>query len=68
LAVALRPFRLLVMLGGAGSEGIVGEKVRWGDVEIVPYMRVRHLTFSSKEGVSKPGFGEAYSGIGREKE
>jgi len=52
---------------GAGSEEIVGKKVRWGDVEIAPGLRVRHLTFSSKEGVRKPVLGETYAGTGREK-
>ncbi|PUU76455.1 hypothetical protein B9Z19DRAFT_990549 [Tuber borchii] len=47
---------------GADLEGIVGKKVRWGDVEIVPDMGVRHLTFSSEEGVRKPEFGEVYAG------
>jgi len=51
---------------GAGSEEIIGKKVRWGDVEIAPGLRVRHLTLSSKEGVRKPVFGETYAGIGRE--
>jgi len=53
---------------GPDSEGIVGKKVRWGDVEIVPNLRVRHLTFSSKEGVRKPVFGQVYAGAAREKE
>ena len=52
----------------AESEGIITKKVRWGDVEIVPNMGVRHLTFSSEEGVRKPVFGEVYAGVGREKE
>jgi len=51
---------------GAGSEEIIGKKVRWGDVEIAPGLRVRHLTFSSEEGVRKPVFGETYAGMGRE--
>ena len=50
---------------GADSKGMVGKKVRWGDVEIVPNQRVRHLTFSSEEGVRKPVFGEFYAGVGR---
>jgi len=50
---------------GADSEGLVGKKVSWGDVEIVPNLRVRHLTFSSEEGVRKPVIGEAYAGVGR---
>ena len=53
---------------GADSEGIIEKKVRWGDVEIVPNLRVRHLTFSSKEGVRNPVLGEIYAGMGREKE
>jgi len=53
---------------GAGSEEIIGKKVRWGDVEIASGLRVRHLTFSSKEGVRKPLLGEIYAGTGREKE
>ncbi|PUU77979.1 hypothetical protein B9Z19DRAFT_1127459 [Tuber borchii] len=51
---------------GEDSEGIVGKKVRWGDVEIVPKSRVRHLALSSREEVRKPIFGVAYAGIGRE--
>ncbi|PUU76456.1 hypothetical protein B9Z19DRAFT_990512 [Tuber borchii] len=47
----------------AESEGIIGKKVRWGDVEIVPNLGVRHLTFSSEEGVKKPVFGEVYAGV-----
>jgi len=50
---------------GADSEGIIGKRVRWGDVEIVPNLRVRHLTFSSGEGVRKPVFGQDYAGVGR---
>jgi len=50
----------------AESQRITGKKVRWGDVEIVPNLRVGHLTFSSEEGVRKPGFGEVYAGTGRE--
>ena len=53
---------------GAETEGIVVKKVRWGDVEIVPNLRVRHLTFSSEEGVRKPVFGAVYAGTGREEE
>jgi len=52
---------------GTDSGGIEGKKVRWGDVEIVPNLRVRHLTFSSRDGVRKPGFGEIYAGTGRDK-
>ena len=52
----------------AESEGIMVKKVRWGDVDIVPNLGVRHLTFSSEEGVRKPVFGEVYAGTGREKE
>ncbi|PUU77976.1 hypothetical protein B9Z19DRAFT_1127456 [Tuber borchii] len=33
---------------GTDSEGIVGQKVRWGDVEIVPKLGVRHLALSSQ--------------------
>ena len=53
---------------GSDSGGMVRKKVRWGDVEIVPNLRVRHLTFSSKEGVRKPVFGEAHAGAERGKE
>ena len=53
---------------GANSEGIVGKRVRWGDIEIVPNLRVRHLTFSSGEEVRKPVFGAVYAGTGRENE
>ena len=48
------------------SESIIGRKVRWGDVGIVPNLGVRHLTFSSEDGVRKPVLGEAYAGRGRE--
>ena len=51
---------------GEHSEGIVGKKVRWGDVGLVPNLGVRHLTFSSEDGVRKPVFGEIYAGMGRE--
>ena len=47
---------------GAESHKIIGKKVRWGDVQIVLNLRVRHLTFSSEEGVRKPEFGEVYAG------
>ncbi|PUU76458.1 hypothetical protein B9Z19DRAFT_1149392 [Tuber borchii] len=50
---------------GADSEDIVGRKVRWGDVGMVSNLGARHLTFSSKEDVSKPVFGEAYAGAVR---
>ena len=53
---------------GPDSEGIVGKKVWWGDVEIVPNLLIRHWSFSSKEGVRKLVFGEVYSGMAREKE
>ena len=53
---------------GEDSEGILGKKVRWGDVGIVPNLGVRHLTFSSQEGVGKPIFGEVYAGVGGEGE
>ena len=52
----------------AHSGGIIGKKIRWGDVGIEPYLGVRHLTFSSEEGVRKPVFGETYLGNGREGE
>ncbi|PUU76465.1 hypothetical protein B9Z19DRAFT_1149417 [Tuber borchii] len=51
---------------GEDSEGIIGKRVRWGDVGIVPTLGVRHLTFASEEEVQKPLFGEVYSGTGRE--
>ncbi|PUU77977.1 hypothetical protein B9Z19DRAFT_1143995 [Tuber borchii] len=51
---------------GENSEDIRGKKVRWGDVGPVPNLGVRHLTFSSEEGVRKPVFGEVYAGVGRE--
>ena len=54
--------------GGAESEGITGEKVSWGDVQVVPSLGVRHLTFSSNQGVRKPVFGALYAGTGGEKE
>ena len=47
------------------SEEIVGKKVRWGDVGIEPTLGVRHLTFSSEEGVRKPVCGEVYAGTGK---
>ena len=50
----------------ADSEEIVGKKVRWGDVGIPPAPGVRHLTFSSEEGVRKPVFGEVYAGKGED--
>ena len=53
---------------GANSEGIVGRRLRWGDVGTVPNLGVRHLTLSSQEGVGKPIFGEVYAGIGGEGE
>ena len=53
---------------GVHPEGIVGKKLRWGDVGIEPYLGVRHLTFSSEEGVRKPVFGEVYLGGGRKGE
>ena len=49
-------------------QGITGEKLRWGDVQVAPSLGVRHLTFSSDQGVGKPVFGEVYAGTGREKE
>ena len=48
------------------SEEIIGKKVRWGDVGLATNLGVRHLTFSSEEGVTKPVFGEFYAGAGRE--
>ena len=53
---------------GEGLEGIVGKKVGWGDVGIVLNLWVRHLTFSSEDGVRKPAFGKAYAGVGEEKQ
>ena len=53
---------------GAHPERIIGKKIRWGDVGIEPYLGIRHLTFSSEEGVRKPVFGETYLGNGREGE
>ena len=55
-------------LWSADSQGIIGKKVRWGDVQVAPGLAVRHLTFSSDQGVRKPVFGEVYAGTGREKE
>ena len=49
---------------GEDSEQIVRKEVRWGDVGITLNTGVRHLAFSSKEGVRKPVFGEAYAGMG----
>ncbi|PUU77988.1 hypothetical protein B9Z19DRAFT_1065405 [Tuber borchii] len=49
-------------------EEIVGKKIRWGDVGSTPYLGIRHLTFSSEEGVRKPVFGETYLGSRLEKE
>ena len=49
-------------------EGILGRKVRWGDVGIMQNPGVRHLTFSSEEGVGKPVFGEVHAGMVREGE
>ena len=49
-------------------EEILGKKVRWGDVGIIQNLGVRHLTFSSEEGVGKPVFGEVYAGMVREGE
>ena len=46
------------------SESMIGRKVRWGDVGITPNLGVRHLTFSSENGVRKPVLGEAYAGRG----
>ena len=35
-------------------QGIIGEKLRWGDVQVAPSLGVRHFTFSSDHGVWKP--------------
>ena len=45
------------------SDEIIGKKLRWGDVGVLPNMVVSHLTFSSEEGVKKPVFGAAYAGM-----
>ena len=47
----------------ADPDEITGKKLRWGDVGVLPNMVVRHLTFSSEEGVKKPVFGAAYAGV-----
>ena len=47
----------------ANPEEMIGKKVRWGDVGIMPTLGVRHLTFSSKMGVRKPVFSEVYAGM-----
>ena len=47
---------------GEDPEDIIGKKVRWGDAGIVSDLGVRHLTFSSTEGVKRPEFGEVYAG------
>ncbi|KAG0635407.1 hypothetical protein HOY80DRAFT_1093487 [Tuber brumale] len=47
---------------------IIGKKVRWGDVGVVQNLGMRHLTFSSEEGVGKPVFGAAYAGRGEREE
>ena len=52
----------------ADPQGIIGEKLRWGDVQVAPSQEVRHLTFSSDREVGKPVFGEVYAGTGGEKE
>jgi len=49
-------------------EGLVGRRLRWRDVEIVPNLRVRHLTFFREEGVRKPVFKEVYTGVVSEDE
>ena len=46
----------------ADLEEIVSQKVRWGDVGIVSNLGVKHLTFSTEEGVREPVSGEAYAG------
>ena len=48
---------------GEDSDEITGKNLRWGDVGVLPNMVVRHLTFSSEEGVKKPVFGAAYAGV-----
>ena len=77
VGMGLRPFAAEITTAGScsaaisaachawrvDSEGMVGKRVRWGDVEIVPNLRVRHLTFSSEEGVGKPVIGEVYAGV-----
>ena len=50
---------------GSDLEEIVVQKVRWGDVGIVSNLGVKHLTFSSEEGVRSPVFGDAYAGAAR---
>ena len=55
-------------LESTDPQGITGEKLRWGDVQVAPSLGVRHLTFSSDQGVGKPVFGEVYAGTEREKE
>jgi len=50
---------------GTDSQEIIGKKVRWGDVGIASNLGVRHLAFSSEEGVKKPELGEAYAGVVR---
>ncbi|PUU81081.1 hypothetical protein B9Z19DRAFT_1168396 [Tuber borchii] len=47
-------------LGSADPQEIIGKKV-------APSLGVRHLTFSSDQGVRKPVFGEVYTRTGREK-
>ena len=49
---------------GSDSEQIIGKKVRWGDIGISSNRGVRHLAFSSEEGVRKPAFGKFYGGVG----
>ena len=49
-------------------DGITGEKLRWGDVQVAPSLGARHLAFSSDQGVTKPVFGEVYAGTGEGKE
>jgi len=53
---------------GADSEGIIGKRVRWGDVGIALGLGVGHLTFSSEKEVRKPVFGEIYAGAVRKGE
>ena len=53
---------------GEDLEEIGGKKVCWGDVGIAPTtLGVRHLAFSSKEGVRKPLIREVYAGTGKDR-
>ncbi|PUU79607.1 hypothetical protein B9Z19DRAFT_1100738 [Tuber borchii] len=66
VGMGYKPFSAEITTAGSCSAAISAawKKVRWGDVEIVPNLRVRHLTFSSEEGVRKPVLGEVYVGVG----